>query len=111
MVEQRKMLAAWAVLEDAARSISLAVNADEDHWRVHWAGSLALLRAVGHVLQNVDESRSDAHKKCSKEWWKRWNPTGGTEDEVVQSEEGEIGEQREAERADGDERRRLADRP
>jgi hypothetical protein len=79
MGERREMFAAWGVLEDAARSINLAVSADEDHWRVHWAGSLALLRAAGHVLHKVDENRSEAHRKCSKDWWQRWNPEGGTE--------------------------------
>jgi hypothetical protein len=73
------MLAAWAVLEDAARSINLAVNADGDHWRVHWAGSLALLRAVGHVLQKVDSKRPGSHRKCVEEWWEKWRPTMGTE--------------------------------
>ncbi|GAA0595856.1 hypothetical protein GCM10009416_37770 [Craurococcus roseus] len=79
MVERKEALAAWAVLEDAARSVDLAVNADEDHWRVHWAGSLALLRAVGHVLRKVDRERSESHRKCGDEWWKRWDPKKGTE--------------------------------
>lgn len=25
-----------------------------DKWRVHWVGALSVIRAVGHVLQNVD---------------------------------------------------------
>jgi len=32
----------------------LEAQHDLARWRVHWAGALALLRAVGHVLQKVD---------------------------------------------------------
>jgi hypothetical protein len=33
---------------------TLEAQRDLARWRVHWAGALALLRAVGHVLHKVD---------------------------------------------------------
>lgn len=33
----------------------LLSESDPDRWRVHWAGGVALLRAVGHILLNVDQ--------------------------------------------------------
>ena len=32
----------------------LEAEQDLTRWRVHWAGALALLRAIGHVLRKVD---------------------------------------------------------
>lgn len=49
--------AAREVLSDARLALEmLQVETDPDRWRVHWAGGVALLRAVGHVLLNVDQS-------------------------------------------------------
>jgi hypothetical protein len=35
-------------------------------WRVRWAAAVALLRSVGHVLDNVDSKRSAAFSKVIK---------------------------------------------
>lgn len=52
--------AARQVLSDARLALELLqAETDPDRWRVHWAGGVALLRAVGHVLLNVDQ-RADA---------------------------------------------------
>ncbi|API57890.1 hypothetical protein BSL82_00070 [Tardibacter chloracetimidivorans] len=43
------------VLADCEIALEM-LEAEQDlgRWRVHWAGALALVRAVGHVLQKVD---------------------------------------------------------
>jgi hypothetical protein len=43
------------VLADCVIALEM-LEAEQDlaRWRVHWAGALALLRAVGHVLHKVD---------------------------------------------------------
>jgi len=79
MVGLEELPAAFAVLEDCERSVTLAAHAEDDLWRVYWASSLALLRAVGHVLAKVDAERSSENKRYVEEWWARWNPRGGTE--------------------------------
>lgn len=40
-------------------------------WRVHWAGAVALLRAVGHVLEKVDGT-SEELKKLVREAYQSW---------------------------------------
>lgn len=43
------------VLSDCRLALSLLEDDTEDgRWRVHWAAAAALVRAVGHVLRNVD---------------------------------------------------------
>jgi len=46
---------------------------DLRRWRVHWAGALALLRAVGHVLHKVDGAnpRFRAAVRAAYAGWKR----------------------------------------
>ena len=48
-------LLAQRVLDDCEIALRLIENEDDgDTWRVLWAGAVALLRAVGHVLHKVD---------------------------------------------------------
>jgi hypothetical protein len=52
-------LRAWDVLEDckvAAAELRDGIAGRE--WRIRWVTSVALLRAVGHVLRNID-ARTD----------------------------------------------------
>jgi hypothetical protein len=43
------------VLEDCRVALSLLEEeTDIQRWRIHWAAALALIRAVGHVLDKVD---------------------------------------------------------
>jgi hypothetical protein len=44
---------------------------DSQRWRVHWAAAVALIRAVGHVLDKVD-GIDPKTKKASKMAFKRW---------------------------------------
>lgn len=47
--------AARRVLADCEAALEMLEDErDERRWRVMWVGALALLRAVGHVLRNVD---------------------------------------------------------
>lgn len=50
------------VLSDCEIALGL-LEQEEDfaRWRVHWVGALALVRAVGHVLQKVDGSDPAIH--------------------------------------------------
>lgn len=45
---------------------------DRDRWRVLWAGAVALLRAVGSVLNKVDERECDRVRIVSQAAYKRW---------------------------------------
>jgi hypothetical protein len=49
----------------------LEKETDPDLWRVHWAGALALLRAVGHVLDKVD-GKDPLVAKVSRDLFQRW---------------------------------------
>jgi hypothetical protein len=58
------------VLADARAAISLASLAmDHASFRLHWAAAVALLRAVGHVLEKADACSSPAFAKANREWW------------------------------------------
>jgi hypothetical protein len=51
--------AARVVLEDCRVALQfLEEETDLRRWRVHWAGAVALTRAVGHVLDKVDGADS-----------------------------------------------------
>ena len=48
-------VAARRILSDCEAALEMLEDEqDEQRWRVLWVGALALLRAVGHVLRNVD---------------------------------------------------------
>lgn len=66
-------LRARQVLNDARRAIDLCENAKNDQdFRVHWVAAIALLRAVGHVLRNVDAKDSGVASAVNALWaeWK-----------------------------------------
>lgn len=44
---------------------------DEQRWRVLWAGAMALLRTVGHVLRKVDGADERVGKAVDAAW-NRW---------------------------------------
>ena len=47
--------AARRVMDDCEAALDMLQDEeDERRWRVLWAGAMALLRTVGHVLRNVD---------------------------------------------------------
>lgn len=65
--------AAREVLSDARLALDmLQAETDPDRWRVHWAGGVALLRAVGHVLLNVDQKLDPELAKIANTAHLRW---------------------------------------
>jgi hypothetical protein len=40
-------------------------------WRFWWAGEVALLRAVGHVLHKVDTASDPTLSRAVDQWWHR----------------------------------------
>jgi hypothetical protein len=66
-------LAARAVLADARLALDmLQAEPDPDRWRVHWVGGAALLRAVGHVLLNVDQKADAKLASVADAAHRRW---------------------------------------
>ncbi len=68
--------AARQVLADVSLALDmLQAETDADRWRVHWAGGIALLRAVGHVLLNVDQAADEKLAKIANAAHRRWKST------------------------------------
>lgn len=44
-------------------------------WRIRWVTSVALLRAIGHVLRNVDAHTNQLLKSVIEDSWKRLSAT------------------------------------
>jgi hypothetical protein len=42
------------------------------NWRIDWVATVALLRAVGHVLHKVDGSASEVARTAIAAAWQRW---------------------------------------
>lgn len=60
------------VLDDCEAALSMLDDEkDEQRWRVLWAGAMALVRAVGHVLRNVD-GEDPAVRQLADAAWERW---------------------------------------
>lgn len=67
------MLRAEIVLKDCRYAYEMLESVlDERRFRVYWAASLSLLRAVGHVLRNVDAKTSPEVREAIDQAWKRW---------------------------------------
>jgi len=64
--------AAREVLEDCRTALTL-LEEEKDYrrWRIHWAAAVALIRAIGHVLDKVD-GRNPVRKRVSAEFFQRW---------------------------------------
>lgn len=61
------------VLADCRLALDMLQDVTEpDRWRVHWAGAVALLRAVGHVLLNVNQPADQVVAKAGKAAHRRW---------------------------------------
>lgn len=64
--------AAREVLDDCRLALAmLEEETDLVRWRVHWAAAVALLRAVGHVLDKVD-GEDPLTKRLASQAFKRW---------------------------------------
>ena len=44
-------------------------------WRRRYFACVALLRAVGHVLHNVDAEATDSHRSAIENWWQHQKQT------------------------------------
>ena len=65
--------AARRVLGDCEAVLDLLEDEEDDRrWRVLWAGAMALLRAVGHVLHKVD-GKDPVARSLIDAAWDRWN--------------------------------------
>ncbi len=64
------------VLEDCVAALNM-LEEEEDlrKWRIVWAGSVALVRAVGHVLDKVD-GEDPILKRVAGEFFARWKKGG-----------------------------------
>lgn len=64
--------AARSVLADCEIALEM-LESEEDmpRWRVKWAGAVALLRAVGHVLRNVDRKEPALCSRIDNQY-ERW---------------------------------------
>lgn len=47
----------------------IASDMPSELWRPRWAGLVALLRAVGHVLDKVDGNRTDSARNVIDSTW------------------------------------------
>jgi hypothetical protein len=66
-------LAAWGPLEDAKWALRrLEDTEDAQEFRVLWAAAVVLLRAVGHVLKNVDGRRDTKTEDAIAQQWLIW---------------------------------------
>lgn len=64
--------AARRVLGDCEAALNMLEDEeDERRWRVLWAGAMALLRTVGHVLRNVDGADASVRRAVDAAWG-RW---------------------------------------
>jgi hypothetical protein len=64
---------AGIVLDDCRRALQLAEDdRNEQEFRVHWVALVALLRAVGHVLDKVDAVSSPELRRAVDERWSAW---------------------------------------
>jgi hypothetical protein len=60
------------VLDDCRLALQLLEDeTDLRRWRLHWVAAIALIRAVGHVLDKVD-GKSQAVKAASRTAYARW---------------------------------------
>lgn len=85
--------AARAVLDDCRIALEMLDHeADHDRWRVHWAGAVALIRAVGHVLHKVDGQQPSIKvaAKAAFERWKSDDPEHAIFREFIESERNNI---------------------
>ncbi len=49
--------------------LELSDGVQGPEWRRRWITAVVLLRAVGHVLENVDAARTPKHKTAVRNWW------------------------------------------
>ncbi|HOB74126.1 MAG TPA: hypothetical protein PKG54_06335 [Phycisphaerae bacterium] len=61
------------VLDDCRRALNLVEGAHNDQdFRVYWVALIALLRAVGHVLDKVDANANASLRRAVDARWAEW---------------------------------------
>ena len=69
------------VLEDCRLALTLLEEeTDLRRWRLHWVAAIALIRAVGHVLEKVDGT-SQSVRSASRAAFSQWK-SGAPEHEI-----------------------------
>jgi hypothetical protein len=67
------MLASRIVLADCRRAVEkLEETISDDDFRLYYVAAIALIRAVGHVLHNIDAPRSPQLAQSINEAFKDW---------------------------------------
>jgi len=60
------------VLKDCHKALSfMESETDYETWKIFWAGAIALIRAVGHVLDKID-GEDPLVKAVAKEAFSNW---------------------------------------
>ena len=81
------------VLSDCKIALEiLEEEQDLQRWRIHWAAAVALIRAVGHVLDKVDGGDPDIKNVASKYFksWKKLGPAHEIFREFIEKERNNI---------------------
>lgn len=69
---------AKAVLNDCRVALGMLEDEiDTQRWRVHWVGAVALIRAVGHVLDKVDGKSNAELGRLANARFTRWKLGAG----------------------------------
>ncbi|KJC40670.1 hypothetical protein UB31_27580 [Bradyrhizobium sp. LTSP849] len=75
-ISSRTTLKAWKPFYECVGILFQLQNSDldDDHpeWRIYWFAGLALLRTVGHVLDKIDGTTSDQHRRIINATWESW---------------------------------------
>ena len=85
--------AARRVLGDCEAALNMLEDEeDERRWRVLWAGAMALLRTVGHVLRNVDRADASVRRAVDAAWgrWKADRSSNAVFWEFIEEERNNI---------------------
>ncbi len=73
-MNKHQILKSYQLLQDCKRAIRYHTDdLQTEDFRVSWVAVIAMLRAIGHVLKNVDSEKSDVHKQVIADWWERLN--------------------------------------
>ncbi len=79
--DSKPQLTARLVLEDCRAALAdlRQVGNERALFRRRWVAAITLLRAVGHVLYNVDRGRDEIHRRVIDELWATGQPPIFTE--------------------------------
>lgn len=62
--------ARWALQDCKDAALELRQNDDVFAWRRRWLTVVTLLRAIGHILKNVDSKQTPNYEHAVDLWWK-----------------------------------------